>query len=99
MATVLDEKPVPVVSNLDAPDSYADGAYGVFVTNGNVHITLVARRCDYSNNRSGHLADVVIGRLIMPISATEKMVQFIGDCLQAIKPQTSVTMDVSRILQ
>ena len=98
MTIVLKEKPVPIIPNLDAPDIFSDGAYGAFVTNGNVHITLVARRSDHSNP-SGHLADVVIGRLIMPLDAAEKMVRFVGDCLEAIKPQTLIDTNVQMTLQ
>jgi hypothetical protein len=98
MTSFVREKPIPIIANLDAPDIFSDGAYGAFVANGNVHITLVSRRSDYSNS-SGHLADVVVGRLIMPLGAAEKMVRFVGDCLQAIKPQALIAPDIRRTLQ
>jgi hypothetical protein len=98
MTIVLEEQPVPVIANLNAPDIFSDGAYGAFVTNGNVHITLVARRSDHSNS-SGHVTDVVIGRLIMPLVAAEKMAKFVGDCLQVIKTQGSIAASVQMTLQ
>jgi hypothetical protein len=91
-------KPVPFVANLNAPDLFASGAFGAFVDKGNVHITLVARRCDYSSDPN-ILTDVVIGRLVMPLSATEQMVQFLENCLNTIKQQDPPDTDLSRILQ
>jgi hypothetical protein len=92
------DNPIPVVPNLGAPDIFADGAFGAFVTNGNIHITLVSRRCDYSINPNS-LSDVVIGRLVMPLTAAEKMVQFLGNCLESVKRQGSLTASVSGRLQ
>jgi hypothetical protein len=97
-AVVKEQKPIPIIANLDAPDIFSDGAYGAFITNGNVHITLVTRRSDHGNP-SGHLTDVVIGRLIMPIGAAEKMVKFVGDCLEATKLPLSISPDMQRTLQ
>jgi hypothetical protein len=98
MASVLDEKSIPIVANPDGPDIFADGAVGAFLTNGNVHITLVARRCDYSSQPST-LSDVVIGRLVMPLPAAEKMASFLGDCLETMKRQTAVETNALRTLQ
>jgi hypothetical protein len=98
MTSFVTEKPIPILANLDAPDIFAESAYGAFITNGNVHITLVARRSDHGNS-SGNLVDVVIGRLIMPLAAAEKMAQFVGDCLEAIKSQASVATNAQRTLQ
>jgi hypothetical protein len=98
MTSLVKERPITVIANLDAPDLFSDGAYGAFVTNGNVHITLVARRSDHSNP-SGHLTDVVIGRLIMPISAADEMVKFIGDCLRAMQHQKTRAKNIHRRLQ
>jgi hypothetical protein len=92
------DNPIPVVSNLGAPDIFADGAFGAFVTNGNIHITLVSRRCDYSTQPNS-LSDVVIGRLVMPLAAAEKMAQFLGDCLETVKRQGSLAASVSARLQ
>jgi hypothetical protein len=48
MANIPEEPPVNVVDNIGAPDVFADFANGVFLFNGNVHISFSSRRCDYS---------------------------------------------------
>jgi hypothetical protein len=98
MPSAPDDKPIPIAASLDAPDIFADAAVGAFVNNGNVHITLVARRGDYGSLPS-RLTDVAIGRLVMPLPAAEQMVQFLGDCLETIKQQGTVDTNASRTLQ
>jgi hypothetical protein len=98
-AAMKEQKPIPIIANGAAPDIFSNGAYGAFVTNGNVHITLVAQRSDHGGNPPGRLTDVVIGRLIMPIGAAEKMVKFVGDCLEATKLPLSISPDIQRTLQ
>ena len=71
ISTFTNDKPIPIAASLDAPDIFADGAVGAFVNNGNVHITLVARRGDYDSLPS-RLIDVEIGRLVMPLPAGEQ---------------------------
>jgi hypothetical protein len=92
------DKPVLIAAGLDAPDIFATGAVGAFVNNGNFHITLVARRGDYGH-LPNQLTDVAIGRLVMPLPATEQMARFLGDCLETIKRQAAVDTNVSRRLQ
>jgi hypothetical protein len=93
------EVPITVVDNLCAPDVLADAMIGAFLTNGNVHMTLVARRCDYSKHPN-IFSDVVIGRLVMPFAAAENMAKFIGDFTKRMKEiPAHLTADTPTILQ
>jgi hypothetical protein len=80
------EIPIPVIDNIGAPDVFADRVSGAFLTNGNVHISLVSRRCDHSK-QPGVFSDVVIGRLVMPFAAAEELVRFLGDFVERMKKQ------------
>jgi hypothetical protein len=70
--------------NIGAPDVFADAVVGAFLTNGNVHMTFVTRRCEYSVEPNV-FSDVVIGRLVMPLAAVENMAQFLWDYVQRMK--------------
>jgi hypothetical protein len=53
---------VRFVDNPEAPEIFADAAKGVFLLNGNVHLTFTSRRSDYSNDQPGALNGHKIGR-------------------------------------
>jgi hypothetical protein len=84
--TVAPPTTIPVVDNIGAPDVFADGLIGAFLDNGNVHMTFVSRRCDYSRNPN-FFSDVVIGRLIMPLAAAENAAKFLSDFVERMKAQ------------
>jgi hypothetical protein len=86
MQNTSPEQPVVLVDNLGAPDVFADGCIGAFLTNGNVHMTLTCRRCDYTK-QPNVFSDVVIGRLVMPLAAVENMAQFLGDFATRMRSQ------------
>jgi hypothetical protein len=78
--------PVTTVDNIGAPDVFADGLAGAFLTNGNVHMTFVTRRCDYTK-QPNLFSDLVIGRLIMPLAAVENVAQFLNGYLERLRTQ------------
>ena|ERR1041384_2853032 len=83
--------PQPAVTILDNPasgDVFTDGVIGVFLLNGNVHITLGSHRSDYSK-QPNVFHDVVIGRVVMPFVAAENAVQFLGEFLTRMKQQAA----------
>jgi hypothetical protein len=90
---------VPLVDNPLAPDVFTDRVTGAFLNNGNVHITLVSRRCDYSKNPP-FFSDVVIGRLVMPFNETEAAARFLLDFVERMKKVHEVTSpEVPKTLQ
>ncbi len=98
MTDVVSERPIAFTANPDASDTFADSAVGAFVNNGNVHITLAIRRCDYSR-QPNVLSDVVVGRLIMPLAAAERMAQFLTDCVRKVKHHETLSAGGSVMLQ
>jgi hypothetical protein len=72
--------PITLVDNSGAPDVFADAIVGAFVTSGNIHMTLVTRRCDYTK-QPNEFSDQVIGRLVMPLAAVENAVQLLTDLI------------------
>jgi hypothetical protein len=75
------------VSILDlphAPDVFADRLHGAFLCNGNIHMTLVSRRCDYAAQPSA-FTDTVIGRLVMPFDAAERAAKFLLEFVERMK--------------
>jgi hypothetical protein len=86
MAKIPEDKPIPTVDNILSPDIFADGVAGVFLNNGNVHITFFSRRCDYSKVPN-EFSNVVIGRLVMPFSGADNMVNFLAEFVERMKKQ------------
>jgi hypothetical protein len=84
--TAPEETPIKLVDNIGAGDVFVDAFVGAFLTNGNVHITLASRRCDYTQQPSV-FSDVVIGRLVMPLAAAENAAQFLTDFVERMKKQ------------
>jgi hypothetical protein len=62
--------PVPFLDNPHAPEVFVEEAWGFFLLNGNVHITLTALRVDHKTN-PGPVNRVVIGRLVMPLAGAQ----------------------------
>lgn len=84
-----DDSPnVSLLDNALAPDLFADRVIGGFLSDGNVHLTFVARRCDYSQTPNV-FRDVVIGRLVMPFTAADGMARFMTDFVARMKAQLS----------
>lgn len=92
-------KPVKIVNSASAPEIFADLVSGVFLNNGNVHITLTSRHCDYGSVPNV-FSDVVVGRLVMPFAAAENMVEFLGNFLERMKKQAaSPPVDAPKMMQ
>lgn len=79
-----------LVENLGAPDVFADRAVGAFFNNGNAHITLASRRCDYSKQPNVY-ADVVVARLVMPLAAAEELARIVLDLAERARKVYGVT--------
>ena len=92
-----DSPSVSLLDNALAPDLFADRVIGGFLSDGNVHLTFVARRCDYSQTPNA-FKDVVIGRLVMPFKAAEGMAQFVTEFVGRMKLQLT-TVPSSKTLQ
>lgn len=67
--------------NPHAPELYASGATGFFVSNGTVTITLESVRADHSQN-GGPLSRVVVGRLTMPAAGAQGLAIGLFDFLE-----------------
>ncbi|RWF71879.1 hypothetical protein [Mesorhizobium sp.] len=67
-----------LINNSHAPDIFADDAVGFFTYAGNMRITCVSDRSDYSTSPIA-VNRVVIGRLVMPVAAAEAMAKAILD--------------------
>jgi hypothetical protein len=91
---------VRFVDNPEAPEIFADAAKGVFLLNGNVHLTFTSRRSDYSNDQPGALYETVTCRIIMPLAAAEVMAAELANYVQKMKAehQNSAPSE-TRILQ
>ncbi len=99
MAKLPDDVPVKIVDNVLAPELFADLVSGVFLNNGNVHLTLTSRQCDYAS-LPNVFSDVVVGRIIMPFSAADNLVQFLGNFVERMKKQAaSPPIDAPKMLQ
>ncbi len=92
---------VPIVDNPSAQDLFATRAAGLFVSTGNVHITLVARRCDHRTD-PGPYSDLVIGRLVMPLATAAELGHLLSEFTAKLKATTAEHQGVvqpARVLQ
>ncbi len=85
MTNQLDSQAPIFMDDPHAPDLFADGATGFFVLNGNMRITLEAARVSH-DACPGPINRVVIGRLVLPLSAAEALAE---DILAFIERQRS----------
>jgi hypothetical protein len=67
--------------NPDAPEFFASGATGFFVSNGTVTITLESIRADHGP-KPGPLTRVVVGRLTMPAAGAQGLAIGLFDFLE-----------------
>ena len=78
---------IPFVDDLHAAEMFADAMSGLFNFNGNLRMTLEATRVTHRANPA-ELNRVVIGRLVMPVGAAEKMARAILDFVEQQRRQT-----------
>lgn len=72
---------IAFVDNPNAPELYASGATGFFVSNGTVTITLESIRADHTD-KPGPLTRVVVGRLTMPAAGAQGLAIGLFDFLE-----------------
>lgn len=72
---------VQFVDNPSAPELYASGATGFFVSNGTVSITLESLRADHGE-KPGPLSRVVVARLTMPAAGAQGLAMGLLDFLK-----------------
>jgi len=76
-----------LIHNPYSQDLYADAAVGFFTYNGNMRITLESVRSDYTQEPIS-TDRVVVGRLVMPISAAEVLARGILDQIERLKSES-----------
>ena len=64
-----------------APEIYASGATGFFVSNNTISITLESLRADHAE-KPGPLQRVVVGRLVMPAAGAQGLAIGLFDFLE-----------------
>ncbi len=67
---------LPLIDHPHASDIFVDGSAGVHIFNGVARIALETVRVDHSSNPPA-TSRVLIGRLVMPFSAAERMARAI----------------------
>ena len=72
---------ITFVDNPEAPEFYASGATGFFVSNGIITITLESLRADHGE-KPGPLKRVVVGRLTMPAAGAQGLAIGLFDFLE-----------------
>jgi len=72
---------ISFVDNPNAPELYASGATGFFVSNGAITITLESVRADHGP-AAGPLSRVVVGRLVMPVAGAQGLAIGLFDFLE-----------------
>ena len=72
---------IAFVDNPNAPEVYASGATGFFVSNGTITITLESLRADHGDT-PGPLKRVVVGRLTMPAAGAQGLAIGLFDFLE-----------------
>ena len=88
MADQLPTVPVNFVDNPHAPDLFADDATGIAFINGAVRLTFESARVNHVTT-PGPVNRVVIGRLVLPLIAAERLRDLLIDYLGRIAQQSS----------
>ena len=81
MATTKTAPEIKFVDNPNAPELYASGATGFFVSNGIISITLESIRADHGE-KPGPMSRVVVGRLTMPAAGAQGLAIGLFDFLE-----------------
>ena len=89
---------VPFIDNPHAPDIFVDGLSGIFLHGGNLRVTLEAARASHVAT-PGPVNRVVIGRLVMPVEAAEKMARAILTFLEQHRASQTPTTQSTSVLQ
>lgn len=73
--------PVVFIDNPHAPEVFASDLAGIWVRNGNVHLTFESARINHEKT-PGPVNRVVIARLVLPISAAQGLAASLYDFLK-----------------
>ena len=84
MTTISLSEEMPLVDNPSAPDIFADGLTGYFLLNGSVRLTFEIARANYAGP-PGPPNRVVVGRLVMPLDAAERMARDVLAFVEQVK--------------
>jgi hypothetical protein len=95
---VRKEARAPLVDNPSAPDMCADEAVGCYSTHNTLRITFASARADHSTTPAAK-SSVVVGRLIMPLTALEDFHKMLTTVLTNMKARGSGTDIGPRTLQ
>ena len=98
MTNIPDAPPVSFIDTAHAPDVFADALTGFFLMNGNLRMTLEAYRVNHISN-PGPVNRVVIGRLVMPVSAAEQMARSVLEFIERMRTQSAQTAQSTPTLQ
>ena len=80
----------PLVDNPAAPDMFADEAVGCYSTHNTLRITLASARADHTSTPASK-STVVVGRLIIPLTALEGFHKMLTTVLTNMKTRGSGT--------
>jgi hypothetical protein len=72
MTTISLSEGMPLIDDPNAPDIFVDALTGYFVLNDNVRLTFERARVNHAGP-PGPLNRVVVGRMVMPLDAAERM--------------------------
>ena len=81
MAKEPKEQAIQLTDNPLAPEIFASGATGFFVSNNTISITLESIRADHAE-KPGPLQRVVVGRLVMPAAGAQGLAIGLFDFLE-----------------
>jgi hypothetical protein len=81
MAKAEKTQDITFIDNPQAPEFYASGATGFFVSNGVITITLESLRADHGE-KPGPLTRTVVGRLTMPAAGAQGLAIGLFDFLE-----------------
>lgn len=81
--------PVGFLDNPHAPEVFVDECTGFFVFNGCVRLTFESARVNHVTS-PGPVNRVVVGRIVMPVGAAERLRDFLIESLKRDSPPNQV---------
>jgi hypothetical protein len=86
MTTVALSEEMSLVDNPTAPEMYADALSGYFLLNGTVRLTFECARANHVS-MPGPVNRVVVGRLMMPLDAAERMARDVLAFIEQVRSE------------
>jgi hypothetical protein len=87
MTDVALSQEMALIDDLHAPDIFADGLSGYFFLNGNIRLTFESARASHVSV-PGPINRVVVGRLVMPMEAAERMAKDVLASIEQVRSQS-----------